>query len=283
VAAHARASKRSRAARPRCFAPRRTPGAAEAGTRLAAGRPTGHARPRRAWRLEAGGRAVKLTISPSCRVVPELLMSISMGSAAPCFSRYSSSATMSSVTAGTSCGGGPAGGRVVRRGGRAARLGSGRRRARCGGAQRAARGKTIWDVACVRAAHWRGRITSSSPGSPAFPGTRCAGRTAATADPGEVVCAGPRGRDGRRRARSAHGRRLAARCCCCRCCRSAGLPARTACPLPFGRPCCCSWFCRLSSVLRRKSVANTSQHRRVPPPKRGLAPLQGRWVILASQ
>ena len=45
-----------------------------------------------------------LTISPSCRVVPELLMSISMGRLPPCFSRYSSSATISSVTAGTSCG-----------------------------------------------------------------------------------------------------------------------------------------------------------------------------------
>lgn len=49
------------------------------------------------------GAAAALTISPSWRVVPEELMSISMGSAVPCFSRYSSSATISSVTAGTSC------------------------------------------------------------------------------------------------------------------------------------------------------------------------------------
>mmetsp|Transcript_36137 Transcript_36137/g.106749 ORF Transcript_36137/g.106749 Transcript_36137/m.106749 type:complete len:228 (+) Transcript_36137:716-1399(+) len=41
-------------------------------------------------------------ISPSWRVVPLELMSISIGSVAPCFSRYSSSATISSVTAGTS-------------------------------------------------------------------------------------------------------------------------------------------------------------------------------------
>lgn len=47
--------------------------------------------------------AKPLTISPSCRVVPDELMSISIGSDWPCFSRYSSSATISSVTAGTSC------------------------------------------------------------------------------------------------------------------------------------------------------------------------------------
>jgi hypothetical protein len=46
----------------------------------------------------------KARISPSWRVVPEELMSISMGREDPCFSRYRSSATMSSVTAGTSCG-----------------------------------------------------------------------------------------------------------------------------------------------------------------------------------
>lgn len=51
-----------------------------------------------AWELQAMAR----TISPSCRVVPEELMSISIGSVAPCFSRYNSSATISSVTAGTS-------------------------------------------------------------------------------------------------------------------------------------------------------------------------------------
>lgn len=44
-----------------------------------------------------------LTIWPSWRVVPEELISISMGRVWPCFSRYNSSATMSSVTAGTSC------------------------------------------------------------------------------------------------------------------------------------------------------------------------------------
>eukprot|EP00983_Pelagomonas_calceolata_P096738 1158165-Pelagomonas_calceolata.AAC.3 len=57
------------------------------------------------WHTLAGGKVqpYTLTISPSCRVVPEELMSISMGSVWPCFSRYSSSATMSSVTAGTSC------------------------------------------------------------------------------------------------------------------------------------------------------------------------------------
>jgi hypothetical protein len=37
-------------------------------------------------------------------VVPEELMSISMGEPWPFFSRYMSSATMSSVTAGTICG-----------------------------------------------------------------------------------------------------------------------------------------------------------------------------------
>jgi hypothetical protein len=59
------------------------------------------------WVFKACSRShiwvLPLTISPSWRVVPDELMSISMGRLAPCFSRYSSSATMSSVTAGTNC------------------------------------------------------------------------------------------------------------------------------------------------------------------------------------
>ena len=56
-----------------------------------------------AGRGGASSARPRLTISPSWRVVPEELMSISMAEPWPFFSRYISSATMSSVTAGTIC------------------------------------------------------------------------------------------------------------------------------------------------------------------------------------